>query len=203
MLTRAKPKPTLLAIAAAAALIMSLNGCAPQKADEAQATEEASISQVSFAWSEASDCSVCHSKESSSMNDAACLAYTHQQQGNDCFTCHADTAGLESAHAEATPELAEKRATKLRSTKIDRAACLSCHGGEEGYAESTASSTVLTDTQGKTVNPHAMPENADHADTDCSSCHDMHGSAPASDSAPEYCATCHHSGVYECHTCHE
>lgn len=197
----------LMILAASLALIgalaCSVAGCAPQAKDTARTQKDDSSNQVSFTWSESSDCAMCHDKETSSLENPSCLASTHQAEEATCATCHADTSGLESAHAEATPELAKKRATKLRTTVISKEACLSCHGGVEGHATATANSTVLTDSQGKTVNPHALPENEDHAGTDCSSCHDMHGSASAAESASAYCSSCHHSNVYECHTCHE
>ena len=97
------------------------------------------------------------------MDDAACLAATHAAEGTTCATCHTDESGLASAHENATPDEAKKRATKLRSTTIDEAACLSCHGSYEELAAKTADLALLTDSEGTTVNPHAMPENEDHA----------------------------------------
>lgn len=137
------------------------------------------------------------------MDDSACLAATHAAEGSTCDTCHTDESGLTKAHENATPDEAKKRATKLRSTTIDESACFSCHGSYDELAAKTADLALLTDTDGTTVNPHAIPENDDHADTDCASCHVMHTSEPAEESASEYCESCHHAGVYSCHTCHD
>lgn len=187
------------------AAVLGLAACSPQNAEETPASPDVAgtASEAAFAWSYDSDCSMCHATETSSMEDAACLASTHAAQGNTCQTCHSDEAGLSEAHVDATAELAAKRATKLRSTTIEEKACLACHGSYEELAEKTAASTVLTDAEGKVVNPHAIPENEDHAATDCSSCHAMHSSEPASETAPDYCISCHHANVFACHTCHD
>lgn len=196
-----------ITVALATCGIVALGGlaaCAPQHNDGAGGGEaSAESTQVAFTWSYDSTCSQCHQKEDSSMNDAACLAATHAAEGTTCATCHTDESGLASAHENATPDEARKRATKLRSTTIDEAACLSCHGSYEELATKTADLALLTDSEGTTVNPHAMPENEDHASTDCASCHVLHDSEPAEESAPEYCESCHHAGVYSCHTCHD
>ncbi len=186
------------------AVLGGLAACAPQHNNQAGSEGAGTEStQVAFAWSYESTCSQCHQKEDGSMDDASCLAATHAAEGATCATCHTDESGLASAHENATPDAAKKRATKLRSTTIDEPACLSCHGSYEDLATKTANLTLLTDSEGTTVNPHAMPENEDHASTDCASCHVMHDSEPTEESAPEYCESCHHAGVYSCHTCHD
>ncbi len=196
-----------ITVALAACGIVALGvlaACAPQQND-GSASEDASTesTQVAFTWSYDSTCTQCHEKEATSMDDTACLAATHAAEGTTCATCHTDENGLASAHENATPDEAKKRATKLRSTTIDEGACLSCHGSYEELATKTADLTLLTDSEGTTVNPHAMPENEDHADTDCASCHIMHSEEPSTETAPEYCDSCHHAGVYSCHTCHD
>lgn len=186
--------------------ILVIVGCSPSDADEQSGTDQeqpAEQSAIDFVWTSDADCSMCHAVESDSMTDSTCLASIHEQQGNTCNTCHTDMTGLEKAHEGATPELAEKRATKLRSTIIDEEVCFSCHGSYEELAVKTASYTGLADTQGTTVNPHALPENEDHADTNCASCHVMHSAVEASESAQDYCTSCHHANVYQCHTCHD
>lgn len=184
---------------------LGLAGCAPQSPRDTNDSPEAKdpVTSVEFAWTPDADCSMCHTTESASMTDQSCLASTHEKEGNTCATCHTDTAGLEKAHEGATPELAEKKATKLRDTTIDENSCFSCHGSYEELASETADSTVLADSQGTVVNPHAIPDSEDHADTDCSSCHVMHSDEPDTESAPEYCISCHHANVYQCHTCHQ
>lgn len=195
---------TAALVACSIAALGGLAACAPQQSagsnDGASGAEPA---QVDFTWENDSDCAQCHQTESSSMNDSACLAATHAAEGNTCATCHTDESGLVKAHENATPDEAKKRATKLRSTTIDESACFSCHGSYDELAAKTAELALLTDSEGTTVNPHAMPENNEHADTDCASCHVMHASEPAEESAPEYCESCHHAGVYSCHTCHD
>lgn len=196
---------TVLAVCGIVAL-GGLAACAPQQnsGENTNATNtNENATQASFTWAYDSDCSMCHQTEATSMDDSSCLAGTHKAQGNTCATCHTDESGLTKAHENATPDEAKKRATKLRSTTIDEAACLSCHGSYEELAAKTANLSLLTDTEGTTVNPHAMPENEDHASTDCASCHVMHTNEPATESAPEYCESCHHAGVYSCHTCHD
>lgn len=185
--------------------LLGLAACAPQQSNGNAAGNDADADavQASFTWSYDSDCSMCHGKESSSLDDAACLAGTHAAEGTTCKSCHSDESGLSEVHKDATPESAKKRATRLRDTKIDESACSSCHGSYEELAAKTANLTVLTDSEGTIVNPHAMPENTDHAETDCSSCHVMHSDEPTTESAPAYCASCHHAGVYQCHTCHD
>ncbi len=183
--------------------LMLLVGCAPQEsAPKSDSNNSSKQPAVEFVWSADADCAMCHAVENESMTDATCLASTHEKEGNTCATCHTDKTGLNKAHEGATPEGAEK-AKKLRSTTIDENVCLSCHDGYEQLAEKTASSTALTDSDGTVVNPHALPEHEKHADTTCADCHVMHTDEPPAESAPGYCSSCHHAGIYECYTCHE
>lgn len=188
-------------IAAALSFPLLLFGCSPNASENAPASANQQ-SAADFVWANDSDCSMCHGTESASLGDTSTAASVHDAEVTSCVTCHTDEAGLASAHEGATPESAEKRATKLRSTSIDEAACLTCHDSYEELASKTAGSTVLTDSQGRVVNPHALPESEDHADANCTSCHVMHSAESASESAPAYCQACHHSNVYECNTCH-
>lgn len=203
MITKKATLTTILVATVCMIGVSSLAACAPQQGGATIDKTDSQVTAASFSWSYDSDCSMCHSKETKSLEDSSCLAGTHNAQGATCKTCHSDESGLSAAHKEATPEDAEKRATKLRDTKIDEQACFSCHGSYEELAAKTADLTVLTDSEGTTINPHAMPENEEHADTDCSSCHVMHSDEPATESAPDYCESCHHAGVYQCHTCHD
>ena len=52
------------------------------------------------------------------------------------------------------------------------------------------------------VNPHDLPEGADHAKIDCLDCHTAHKAQEASETALNTCTGCHHTGVFECGTCH-
>ena len=160
-----------------------LAACGGQRESESQqgAANEAPSAASTSAWSYADDCSLCHAAESNSLTDPACLAGVH-----------------EGANAEKA-----QKVTKLRKTGIKQDACLGCHGSYDDLAAKTADSTVLTDSEGKTVNPHALPANEDHSEITCASCHVMHTKKSVSETAPEYCISCHHTNVYACHTCHD
>lgn len=195
----------LLAPVATLAFALSLAACAPQQTtglsntgDDESADEPA---VVQMEWSLDSDCSMCHDGETASMADAACPASTHEAQGATCAMCHNDEAALTEAHVSAEADSATP--SHLSSSDVSQEACLTCHNMDD-LAAVTADLDVLTDTQGTTVNPHALPDNADHAaEATCSSCHKMHESDgdPQRD-ARRLCNDCHHEGVYECYTCH-
>lgn len=195
--------PTRAIACAAVAVVLAvfaLAGCAPRANDgaSAPANEDAAAVQVDFSWSETSDCSMCHAKEQASFEDGACAASQHDATA--CMECHADTAALATAHEGATAELASKAV--LKSTTVDAATCESCHALAD-VAAATADLAVLTDENGTVVNPHALPESADHAEVTCNSCHTMHASgATIEKKAQRACASCHHANVYECYTCH-
>lgn len=190
-------------VACVFSIFLSCAACAPHQSTEGSANRDADSTQSSFIWSYDSKCEQCHQRETASMETPPCLANLHAEQGNTCATCHTDARGLSKAHEGATPDKAETRATKLRSTSIDENVCFSCHGDYEELAIRTSDSTLLTDSEGTTVNPHALPENEEHASSDCSSCHAMHTEDSVEKSAREHCESCHHAGVYACHTCHD
>lgn len=202
---RAVRMPVRAAAWACAMLVVlasALAGCAPKASDgSASAGGEsapADAVQVDFAWSESSDCSMCHTKEQASFEDAACMASQHKETA--CASCHDDSATLATVHEGATAEKAAKAV--LKATGVDAATCESCHALDE-VAAATADLTVLTDTKGTVVNPHALPESADHAEIACTSCHQAHVSgATIEKRAQRACASCHHADVYECYTCH-
>ena len=196
-------KSTMLALALVGACALGLAACAPQ-AKDAEAQDEQSAKgetpaiEVDFAWSESADCGMCHAKEQGSLADAACNAAGHA--GVACGTCHADAAALTKAHEGATSDKAAKAA--LKATAVSPETCESCHARDE-VAAATAESTVLVDTKGTQVNPHALPESDDHAGIACNNCHQMHVSgADVQKKAARACASCHHADVYECYTCH-
>ena len=125
--------------------------------------------------------------------------------------------GLESAsapaEAPATPsKLPEKvvAAASGEQTAGEAAAddgwspdmdCTTCHNPDDVKA-ATEDSVVLTDENGTVVNPHDLPEGADHAKIDCLDCHTAHKAQEASETALNTCTGCHHTGVFECGTCH-
>ena len=168
------------------------------------ATEADAAAKGASAASATAEAGVSDATESAGTRDSEeSLAATHAGLGFTCATCHTDEAALKTAHANATPELAAKRATKLRKTTIDVDVCLSCHGLLESLAEKIAGLTLLTDFEGTTVNPHDLPVNSDHETIDCSGCHKVHEVTPAEKAAPDLCLNCHHASVYACHTCHD
>lgn len=184
------------------------------------------------AWSMDADCASCHAKEAQThvviedaedtgtadvgdaakpaSKDAAAseptaagadplpLAAVHQAV--PCTGCHSDEKVLSTVHDGVTAD--SKLPKRLRKAKIDEALCLGCHGSYEDLAEKTADCTVLTDSAGTVVNPHALPEGADHAKIDCLDCHTAHKAQEASETALNTCTGCHHTGVFECGTCH-
>ena len=155
------------------------------------------VVQVDFTWSETGDCSMCHAKEQASFEDGSCAISRHKDVA--CSQCHADVAALSAAHEGATAEKAAKAV--LKTTAVDVATCESCHSQDEVEVV-TAGVTVLTDMNGTIVNPHALPESADHAEVSCVSCHQMHAAGSIEKKAQRACASCHHADVYECYTCH-
>lgn len=152
-----------------------------------------------FAFSEDADCAVCHTKEGESMTDPDMPASNHEAL--DCTTCHAGVDELAEVHDGVA--YGDKTSKRLKKTEVDTASCETCHGSLEELAEITVDCEILSDTNGTVVNPHALPENEDHATVDCSSCHSMHKDKPLETTAKKACKGCHHMDVYECNTCHD
>lgn len=186
-------------------LALSVTACSPQSDGEtspASDPSEPTTSSTEFTWSQDSACATCHETDAASFDDAACAASQHSDLKSKCLTCHDDVSGLEDAHKDVTLDSKKKKAT-LKKTEVPETICLTCHDKTE-LAEATATSTALTDKNGLTVNPHDLPVNDDHAEagTTCSSCHKLHASESAAETAPAVCRNCHHADVYECNTCH-
>ncbi|MEQ3361465.1 cytochrome c3 family protein [Raoultibacter massiliensis] len=179
--------------------LLCLSGCAPQSAAGDQDKGGKDDAAVQVAWSSDSDCTSCHAMEASSMTDASYLCATHEQQGSTCTTCHTDDGALSDVHENATD--LTKTAKKLKKTEVAESVCLSCHDNGEIKA-ATADLALLTDDNGKTVDPHDLPTNAEHEVIECASCHAMHSAEGADEQATAKCLSCHHQNVYECHTCH-
>lgn len=171
--------------------------------EESEETDEdedgAETTTASFTFTEDADCSSCHTTESESYEDSDCTASYHSDV--TCITCHSDIDGLTEAHEDV--EYGDKTATRLKSTEIDTSACISCHGDLETLAELTEDCTILTDDEGTVVNPHDLPDVEYHETVDCGDCHEMHSTDDISETSTSTCLSCHHSGVYECYTCHD
>lgn len=191
----------LISTTAVFLLFVCAVACSPQPQPSGSEQEDRRTEQIAAPaeWSQDVDCSMCHADESASMKESACVAGYHSvSQGLTCLVCHADVSGLSDAHQDMTG----KAPTKLKSTTVDDEICLSCHV-ESDLAAATAQLATLTDDAGTVVNPHAIPDNDDHAKTTCSDCHSGHNAEPASSAASSFCMGCHHAGVYQCGTCHD
>ena len=118
-----------------------------------------------------------------------------------CTSCHVKEDIMAKKHKGETPE--SKLPKKLSSKdKVETETCLACHGSWEDLAEKTADCDVLTDTNGLVVNPHDLVEGHEDKLT-CTSCHSVHEEdAEIAKDAALACKSCHHSGVWECGTCH-
>ncbi len=192
---------TILMAAILVPVLATAVACSPSSSSEkSSSTPEANADEQAsgqFEWTPESDCGTCHKDQQASRDDGASLAALHADQ--TCLTCHSDQDGLIEAHSDVTLESPVPK--RLKKTEIDRQQCNSCHAQEE-IAAAVEECTVLTDSKGTVVNPHALPDVADHADIECADCHSAHEAEPASTTAPEACRSCHHSDVYECGTCH-
>ncbi|HIY83370.1 hypothetical protein [Rubneribacter sp.] len=196
-------KKTQIAILAVCVAFVSalVVGCAPQEnGDGVSGGSTAEGVAVQMEWSPDMDCSVCHAAEQESFANADCVASLHS--GESCIDCHSDIEMLADVHEGKTVQ--DSMPSKLRKTDVDASLCTTCHDLKE-LATTTASSTILTDSNGKVVNPHDLPAVDEHQDISCGDCHKFHSELEKSTAealAPEKCASCHHAEVYECHTCH-
>lgn len=156
------------------------------------------ISEEDIAWAENTDCTSCHPKEVERMTNEKCLTSVHPDL--DCIDCHTEYDLLAPMHEGVTEE--DEMPASLYSTSIDTdELCTPCHDSEE-LVVITEKSTVLTDDNGTTVNPHDLPAIADHQEITCVSCHKMHSTTALEKTSSRACSSCHHAGVYECNTCH-
>lgn len=188
---------TIIGAAMVLVVCLAAVGCAPQKIQQGTVEGVSGVEPATVAqWSPEADCAPCHSVQAASMTDSACLASKHAEVA--CITCHDDVEALAVVHdgAESPSE-----AKKLNSTTLDETVCLSCHGSWESLAAETQDTTALTDYNGTVVNPHEVL--TVHNDVTCTSCHGMHAAENLDEAAGKACAKCHHTGVYECYTCHE
>ena len=152
-------------------------------------------------------CRACHEGLHETMADATLLSAVHQDI--PCTVCHVQDDAYQAAHEDAG-ENTEKKLKKLRtlkSTQVSSDACRGCHGVEEGIAARTAACEVLTDKNGLVVNPHevetTLNTNNQHSTVQCASCHTVHtAKSTVQEESERVCMRCHHTGTYECYTCH-
>ena len=78
---------------------------------------------------------------------------------------------------------------------------MTCHT-QEDYDAVAAKEVFLTDVEGTQVNPHAYPSNSSHDYITCINCHDGHTDKSVTESAKDFCISCHHKDVFQCGTCH-
>ncbi|MBE6069878.1 MAG: hypothetical protein E7211_19620 [Clostridium lundense] len=170
-------------------------------------------------------CAACHVKEGTSMgygpDDAqepadeevaedaveeaaevpVCLVQLHVDTVLSCNDCHVDTEKLDTIHGNLGTK---KPASRLRQTKVLDDVCLTCHVAREDLAKLTADAGVyMEDEKGTQVNPHDLPQGIkDHEGLECRDCHIAHVPTAVVTDAQGTCLSCHHSGVFECGTCH-
>lgn len=187
--------------ALAVVAICCLGACAPQASDSNASSETSSDGSAAEAvWSMDSDCGTCHATEQKSYESASCEAALHKDLA--CAQCHSDESALAAVHEGKTAS--DKMPTRLKKTSVDDTFCLSCHYGDrDGLIAATEGVAVLTDSEGTSRNPHDPQGIAEHEDLACSDCHKMHSDEAVQDVAMKECVTCHHEGVFACHTCHE
>ena len=151
-------------------------------------------------WSMDSDCAACHASEEDSRQSENCLASIHEKEGATCIECHSDSESLAKAHDDV--DTSSKMPTKLKRTAVSSESCLACHEQAE-LTEKTIDLSLLTDKEGTTVNPHALPQTETHVDqVTCNSCHVMHSESDLEQNSIDTCIGCHHAEVYTCNTCH-
>ena len=199
----------LLLIVCAVAFALCLAACAPQASSPTDASDDAAAhattddettsQDTEFTWTAESDCATCHDSDVASFSDTNCPASLHADMQDQCMTCH-DDPEMEKAHSKVTWD-SEKKKVTLKRTTVTRDTCTPCHDESE-LAQKTADSTVLTDKNGTTVNPHDLPTNEEHGEVNCSSCHKLHTADAPAEQAQATCKNCHHADVYECGTCH-
>ena len=171
--------------------------------ETASAKEAAENTALPDTWTPDVDCAQCHSAQVATLDDESCGASAHAAMLG-CTSCHTDIDNLEHAHRDYLTST--KQPTKIKYAFIETDFCLSCHESWEALAEKTADSTACTDDMGTVVNPHALPDVADHESIRCTNCHTMHESQDNEalrSSAYHACVQCHHTDEFvSCTTCH-
>ena len=190
------------AIAISAVICLAVVGCSPQASSSSSASGSASSSaNASVKWSIDMECAGCHSDQKASTTNTTTQASVHAANGAECISCHNDIAALTTVHQNG--DMTGPMPTKLKQTTVSAESCQTsgCHDmSSDDFKALTASNNDLVDTNGTHVNPHdVIGLTPGHDDITCASCHSEH---VASASAAQTCVACHHTGVYECNTCH-
>jgi len=190
-------------------LCLVLVACAPKTDTTDPAgngnTEGNGSATTDFNWSVESNCSTCHERSVTSLTRLSCEAAQANAPNDTCMICHDDTTGVKAAHAAVKLSDTAGDGTRLKKSEISESVCLACHDLEE-LKSTTADNTELTDNSGIVVNPHEVSTtlniNGNHSSAICSSCHKMHSTEAIGNTAERFCLDCHHTGDYECGTCH-
>ena len=190
-----------------ASAILLATGCAPQVAanDRTQAEEDPLMAQP-VDWSIDDDCETCHAAEEATMVDDNCpQASLHGDM--ECLECHTAEDAMTEAHANLTlGDAISEDEIKPKANTVDAESCQNpeCHGTMEEMAKLTEGNTEFKDEKGKVQNPHVRPSNEQHDayPPTCTDCHKIH-SENIQEDAMDWCAQCHHKGVFQCGTCHE
>lgn len=170
--------------------------CSPSSKNSSSPKEQASSSE-GVPWSIDQDCVACHDSYSAS----GTLGEMHLALGSNCSSCHSgqDLVAIHETNASkgGTP-------TRLKFTEVSKEACTACHTAED-LSQRTADSTILTDSEGRVVNPHQIPDTETHQEIACTNCHQIHTTTAAVEStARETCLGCHHMNVFaNCDSCHD
>lgn len=136
------------------------------------------------------------------MADATTTAGVHQTSLLNCIQCHTDTdSKLAQAHEKV--EIGQSTARSLKRTFVASEACTAsgCHDDPAPRITATAELETFNDGKTTVVNPHELPDVKDHGTVTCSSCHKGH-TAMEMDKLILVCRSCHHTGSFECGTCH-
>lgn len=193
-----KGKVITALIAVSCCALLAGAGCAPQVAAEVSDSAALDQAAVSVEWSPDSDCDTCHITELDTFSSGECLASRHGDIS--CSSCHSDPV-LKEVHASAG--VSDKMPKRLKKSEVTKEVCLGCHEADIETLSSDSSAISVTDVNGLSVNPHALPSGEKHDEVNCSDCHAMHQDTPLQDQADALCKSCHHTGVFECYTCHE
>lgn len=173
-------------------------GCGGTPQAESSPPGSSATAAVTVEWSPDVDCVTCHTTEGESF---ASVATSKAHASQDCMTCHADEGTLAEVHEGVTSESETSRGLSTKS-EIPVETCQSCHPAETLQA-ATESVTTLTDEEGTTVNPHALPDGHLGEKVTCTDCHSVHADETPEKNATKVCTSCHHENVYKCGTCHE
>ena len=172
----------ILSLALAIVLgVSALAACAPKQVVPS-GEPNSSEGTAAFKWSQNSDCVACH--------EAQDEAHKDWHKAVACVFCHTDVAPLEKAHANVSLEDTGAGVTRLKSTKVEKAACLTCHTADY-TPEATADFTKCIGASSAVTNPHDLPQIIDHEDISCISCHPEHSDMVAAEVAPLLCENCH------------